>query len=96
MTWTQIALYIHSNSFNGRLKIDTKCCHLLAITLYPTKQTGNFYMFSIGNNKSFISQNLKVEGPLGGKFDFFVSRDLKFKAILITKSQKSSSTLSEL
>ena len=25
--------------FNRRLKIDTKCCHLLAITLYPTNQT---------------------------------------------------------
>ena len=27
-------------------------------------------------------------GSLEGKFDFSVSRDLKFKAILITKSQK--------
>ena len=45
---------------------------------------------------SFISQTLKVAGPLGGKFDFSVSQDLKFKATLITKSQKSSYTLSEL
>ena len=28
-------------------------------------------MFVISNNKSYISQNLKVVGPLGGKFDFF-------------------------
>ena len=28
--------YIHSNSFSRKLKIDAKCYHLLAITLYPT------------------------------------------------------------
>ena len=27
-------------------------------------------MFVISNNKSFISQNLKAEGPLVGKLDF--------------------------
>ena len=43
----------------------------------------------IGNNNSFITQNLKVVGPLAGKFDFFsVPQDLKFKAILITETQK--------
>ena len=31
----------------------------------------NFCIFVISNNKSLISQNLKVVGPLGGKFDFF-------------------------
>ena len=31
----------------------------------------NFCIFVISNNKSFVSQNLKVVGPLGGKFDFF-------------------------
>ena len=30
-----------------------------------------FCIFVISNNKSFIPQNLKVAGPLGGKFDFF-------------------------
>ena len=30
-----------------------------------------FCIFVISNNNSFISQNLKVVGPLGGKFDFF-------------------------
>ena len=30
----------------------------------------NFCIFVI-SNKSFISQNLKVVAPLGGKFDFF-------------------------
>ena len=38
ITSTHITLYIHSNSINQKLKIDTKC-HLLVITLYPTKQT---------------------------------------------------------
>ena len=55
-----------------------------------------FCIFVISNNKSFISQNLKVVGPLGGKFDFSVPRDLKVKAISITERQKSSSTLSDL
>ena len=32
-------LYIHSDSFYLRLTIDVKCCHLLALTLYQTKQT---------------------------------------------------------
>ena len=31
---TQIILHIHSNSFCRRLKIDTQCCHNLAITFY--------------------------------------------------------------
>ena len=52
----------------------------------------NFCIFVISNNKSFISQNLKVVGLLGGKFDFLVPRDLTFKGILITEPQKSSST----
>ena len=30
-----------------------------------------FCIFVISNNKSFISQNLKIVGPLGGKFYFF-------------------------
>ena len=86
-------LYIHSNSFSRKPKIDTKCYHLLAITLSPTWQTWNFLHILISNNKSFIS---KVVGPLGEKFDFSVPQDLKFKALLITEPQKSSSTLSEL
>ena len=52
----------------------------------------NFCIFVISNNKSLISQNLKVVSPLGRKFNFSVHRDLKFKAILITEPQKSSST----
>ena len=31
----------------------------------------NSCMFEISNNRSFISQNLKAAGLLGGKFDFF-------------------------
>ena len=30
-----------------------------------------FLPILISNNKNFISQNLKVVGPFGGKFDFF-------------------------
>ena len=48
----------------------------------------NFCIFVISNNKSSISQNLKVEGPLGGKLDFFSPSGYKI--------QKSSSTLSGL
>ena len=33
---TEMIVYIHSNSFSQKLEIDTKCYHLLAITLYPT------------------------------------------------------------
>ena len=43
-----------------------------------------------------MSSILRVVGPLDGKFDFSFSLDLKFKAILITKVRKSSSTQSEL
>ena len=32
-----------------------------------------FCMFIINKNKSFLSQNLKAVGSLGGKFDFFTS-----------------------
>ena len=69
-TLTETILYIHSNSFSRKLKIDTKCYHLSAVTLYPTWQSWKFFIFVISNNKSFISQNLKVVGPLGGKLDF--------------------------
>ena len=57
----------------------------------------NLKMFAcVSNNKSFVSQSLKVVGPLGGKFNFSVPRDLKFKGILIIEPQNSSSILSEL
>ena len=39
--------------------------------IQQSKLFENLYIFSISNNKSFISQNFKVVGPLGGKFDFF-------------------------
>ena len=56
----------------------------------------NFFIFVISNNKSFVSQILKVVGPLGENLIFSVSLDLKFKAILIMKPQKSSSNQAEL
>ena len=79
-------LYIHSNSFSRKLKIDTKCYHLLAITLYPTKQT--FCIFVISNIKSFVSQTLKVVGPLGGKFDFFRPSVLEIQSDFDNKTSK--------
>ena len=42
---------------------------------------------------SFL-KDLNMGGPMGGKFNFSAPRDWKFKAFLITESQKSSSTLS--
>ena len=73
--------YSSNSLFSSKLKIDTKCHHLLAITLCTIQQLEFFCIFVISNNKSFISQNLKAEGPLGRKFNFSVLRDLKFKAI---------------
>ena len=45
---------------------------------------------------SFISQNFKRVGPLGGKFDFFNPSGLEIQSDLIKEPQKSSSILSEL
>ena len=42
----------------------------------------------ISSNQSFISQLLNVVGPLGESSIFSFPWDLKFKALLITKSQK--------
>ena len=72
-TLTEMILYIHSNSFGRKPKINTKCCHLSAISyLYiQHSKLENFCLFVISDNKSYISQNLKVVCPLGGKFDFF-------------------------
>ena len=88
--YTKITLHIHSNSSNGRLRINTKCCHLLAIYLYPSQQTLKLfaYIFVISSNESFNTQSLKVVGPLGGKFVSSVPWDLELKAILITKCKK--------
>ena len=88
---------IHSDSFSRKLKVDIKWCHLLAITLYPTlSKLENICILVISNNKSFTSQNLKAEGLLGGKFDFSVPQDLKFKAILITEPEVSLSDIVRL
>ena len=78
-----MVLYIHSNLFSGKLTIDTKCYHLSVITLYPRQQKFDFPKFESCRS-------------LAGKFDFSVHQDLKFKAILITEPQKSSSTLVQL
>ena len=79
--------HLYSFKFiHRRLKIDAKCCHRLAIT---HNKNETFFMFVISNNKSFISQTLKVTGLLGEEFDSF--SPLKFKTILMTTPQKSSS-----
>ena len=57
---------------------------------------GNFYTFVISSNHSFISQVLKVVGPLVEKLDFSVPWDLIFRETLILKPQKSSFTQSAL
>ena len=67
-------------------------------TLYHVLNTQNFHILIISDNQSFISQILKVVGPLGGKVRFFFSFswDLKFETLLITKPQKLSFTQAEL
>ena len=86
------ALQIRSDKSSKLIKMLSS----FSYNFISNRKLENFCIFVISNNKSFISQNLKVAGPLGGKFDFFSPSDLKFKAILIRKPQKSSSTLSEL
>ena len=94
--WSFIFIQIHSVE-SSKL---TQNVIIFQLYLYiQHSKLESFCIFVISNNKSFISQNLKVVGPLGGKFDFSVPRDLKFKAILITEPQKSSQSfemLSEL
>ena len=46
-----------------------------------------FAYFVISNNKSFISQNLKVVGPLGGKFDFFSPSEFEIQTDFDYKPQ---------
>ena len=45
-------------------------------------------MLVISSNPSLISQILKVVGPLGENFGFSLPWELKFKAILMRKTQK--------
>ena len=75
-------------------------CGTLYIGDYENVNISSFPVLGIKlwleEDHDFISQNLKVTGPLGGTFDFSVPRYLKFKTILITEPQKSSSTLWEL
>ena len=42
-TCRQIALYIHSNLFNQRLKIDTKCCHIEGFYLCDQYTIANYF-----------------------------------------------------
>ena len=77
-----MVLYIHSNSFSLKLKIDPECYHLYI----QHSKLEKFCIFVISNNKSFISQNLKFAGPLGGKFNFFspsgfeIQRDFDYRS----------------
>ena len=89
-------LDIHSNSFSQKLKIDTKCYHLLAIILFQHSKLENFCIFVISINRSFISQNLKIVSPLGGKFDFFSPPGFEIQSDFNNRTSKSNSTLSEL
>ena len=76
VTYRQITLDIHSNSFKRAKLIQTYIQY---------NKPENFCILVISNNKSFISQILKVVRPLRGKFDFSVPKDLRFKVILMTK-----------
>ena len=42
----------------------------------------NFCLFVISSNKSFISKNLKVVGPVGGKFDLFSPLEFQIGLVL--------------
>ena len=69
--------FIHPKAQN-----QCKCFLLLAVTSYPTQQT---WKFSHVRNQSFLSQVLRVTGPLGENFNFFSSFGLTFEGTLITK-----------
>ena len=56
----------------------------------------NFYIEVISNSQSLISQILKVVSLLEKKSFILVPWDLKYKRIMILRSQNSSSTHSEL
>ena len=53
-------------------------------------------MFVISNHNSFVFQNLKVVGALGGKFDFLIPSGFEIQNNFAYEPQKLSSTLSEL
>ena len=48
----------------------------------------NFCMFVMSNSKSFISQNLKVVGPLGGKSDLFSPSGFEIQSDLDYRTSK--------
>ena len=62
----------------------------------------NFLIFVISNNESFISKNLRVKGPLGGKFEFFslsgfdIQSDYDYKHPHGTDSVLSNSSLGKI
>ena len=49
-------------------------------------------MFVINNDQCFLSEILRVVGPLGEKLDILVPWDFKLKTILIMKIIQSRST----
>ena len=57
------------NEYNGWLCLSRYL--FPAITLYLTQQTGNVYIFVIGNIQSFTSQIIGVISPLAENLDFF-------------------------
>ena len=48
-------------------------------SLITQGKIGRVHIFVINNNESFISQILSLTGPLGRKFNFLFSWDLKYK-----------------
>ena len=65
-------------NFKGDLCVNQDL--LSFITLYPLQQFWKFYIFVISNNQSFISQILRVVGPLGEKCEFFSPLGFKLQS----------------
>ena len=62
--------------------------HFLPQLCNQRSKSGRFHIYVVSNDQSFLSQYLKVLGSSGEKFDFLLTWDLKFKAVLITRPQK--------
>ena len=80
-----MTLHIHSNSFKF---IQSKAQNLYKMLSSFSFNLNFLCIFVISNNKSFIYQNLKVVGPLGGKFDFFSSSGFEIQSDFVYRTVK--------
>ena len=72
----------------SEVKIDTKRYHLQLYLYIQHSKLEKFCILVISNNKSFIPQNLKVVGPLGGKFDSFSPSGFEIQSDFDYRSSK--------